>query len=329
MATTKISDIIIPEVLGSMVPALLTEHMDFMRLGFATGDYNNVNITEGGSFVNVPFYGELTGDDEVMEDDKSSVPGKISTLKDIGVVCHRIKSWGSRDLAKILSGSDPMKEASRQLAAYWGYRGQQALIKVLNGVFAASGPLGTSATNPHVTDVAVTSGTAVPLTATQAIVTLQLMGQYFKDIDGWVMHSKVFLDCEKEKLVTYKETIGPDDLEKSMWRQPYFLGKPVVISDDVPVDTTTANYYKYTTYGLGKGALYFGTQKKMNPETDRDILAKEDVLSCDFHFVPHLKLVKWGVTTENPTNTQLATYSNWSLIAENHKFVKAIAIVTN
>lgn len=328
MATTKITDIIQPEVLGSMVPALLTEHMDLMRLGFATGDYKNINITEGGSFINVPFYGEITGDDEVMTDDTSSVPGKLSTLKDIGVVCHRIKSWGSRDLAKILSGSDPMKEASRQLAAYWGYRGQRALINVLNGNFAATGPLGTGATYPHITDVAVTSSTPVTLTATQAITTLQLMGQYFKDIDGWVMHSKVFLDCEAEKLITYSETKNPDDLT-SMWRQPSFLGKPVVISDDVPVDTTTSGFYKYTTYGLGKGSLYFGTQKKMNPETDRDILAKEDVLSCDFHFVPHLKLCKWAVTTENPTNAALATATNWSLIAENHQFVKAIAIITN
>lgn len=328
MAVTRITDIIVPEVLGKMVPAMLTDHMDLMRLGFATGDYKNSNITDGGSFVNVPFYGELSGDDELMTDDTSSVPGKLSTLKDIGVVCHRIKSWGSRDLAKILSGDDSMTEAGRQLAKYWGYRGQQALINVLSGVFAATGPLGTGATYPHVTDVAVTESTAVKLSATQAIATLQLMGQYFTGIDGWIMHSKVFLDLEAEKLITYSETKNPDDLV-SMWRQPSFLGKPVVISDDVPVDTTTANYFKYTTYGLGKGSLYFGTQKKMNPETDRDVLAKEDVLSCDFHFVPHLKLVKWGVATENPTNAQLATATNWTLIAENHKFVKAIAIITN
>lgn len=329
MATTKISDIIKPQVLASMVPALLTEHMDFLRLGFATPDYNNVKIDQRGVFAEVPFYNELTGNDEVMTDDTSSIPEKISTSKDVGVVCHRIKSWGSRDLAKIVSGDDPMKEASRQLAKYWGYRGQQALINVLNGVFAATGPLGTSATAPHVKDVAVTSGTAVPITATTALDALALLGQYYTDIDGWVMHSKVFIDAQKDNLITYKYTQDPTTLTKELWNQPMFLGKPVVISDDVPVNTGTANYYKYTTYGLAKGALYFGTQKKMNPETDRDILAKEDVLSCDFHFVPHLKLCKWNVSTENPANTDLATATNWSLIATNHKFVKAVAIVTN
>lgn len=222
-----------------------------------------------------------------------------------------------------------MKEASRQLAKFWGYRGQQSLINVMNGVFADAGPLGVNAANPHVSDLSVTSGTPVTITAIQALTGLGLLGQYFQDIDGWVMHSKVYLDAEAEKLITYKYTEAPDTLDGSLWKTPRFLGKPVVISDDVPVDTTTAGFYKYTTYGLAKGTLYFGTQKAMNPETDRDILAKEDVLSCDMHFVPHMKLIKWNVTTENPANTDLATAGNWASIATNHKFIKAIALITN
>ena len=65
--STKIADIIKPYILGKMVPALLTEHMDFLATGLASKDYDNVSLTSGGNTVEVPYYGELTGDDEVLD----------------------------------------------------------------------------------------------------------------------------------------------------------------------------------------------------------------------------------------------------------------------
>lgn len=52
--STKISDIIKPYILGKMVPAILTEHMDFLSTGLATKDYDNVTLTSGGNTVEFP-----------------------------------------------------------------------------------------------------------------------------------------------------------------------------------------------------------------------------------------------------------------------------------
>lgn len=332
MATTKISDSIVPEVLASMASAEISNFLDFEKYGITTSDYNNVDIRSGGHFAEVPFYNQLdqtNSPSEVITDDTSLTPQKISTGKDIGVVLHRGKAWGSRDLARILSGSDPQKEIAKQVGKYWAKDLRTTILKVIDGVFTAnaSAAFGTGATNPHVKSVGVTSSTAVPITATNALQTMQLLGDAMGDFDVVVMHSKVYTDIVNAQLVTYNtqfdpKSYNPMDLGK-------FLGMQIIVSDDVPVDTGTANYYKYTTYFMKKGSIYLGRQQDLMTETDRDILAFEDVLSTSIHYCPHVKLAKWNTTDTNPTNTALATYTNWASVANDHKFVGICALITN
>src|SRR6056297_1573670 len=118
MAETRIADVVVPEILSDMVSAQIVKYADFLKLGIATKDYGNKDISDGGHFAKVPFYDQLTGDDEVITDSSSLVPGKITTDTDIGVVCHRGKAWASRELAAIVSGDDPMKEIAKQVASY-------------------------------------------------------------------------------------------------------------------------------------------------------------------------------------------------------------------
>lgn len=330
MATTKIADIIVPEVLASMASAEISNFLDFEKTGLCSSDYNNVNIKEGGNFAEVPFYNQLdttTDVDEVLEDDKSLTPTKISTGKDIGIVCHRGKAWGSRDLAAIIQGDDPQKEIAKQVGKYWAKRLRTALISVLNGNFNASGPLGTGATAPHLLDVGVTTGTAVPFSHTYALQAMNLLGDAMNDFDVVIMHSKVYTDVVNAQLVTFATQFDPKSYNPN--DPGKYLGKQIIVSDDVPVDTGTASYYKYTTYFAKKGCMYLGRQRDLMTETDRDILAFEDVISTNIHFVPHIKLCKWSQTTTNPTNTALATYTNWESVANDHKFIGLCALVSN
>jgi len=340
MAVTKIADIIKPEVLGKMVPALLTEHMDFLSTGLASSDYDNVKINEGGVFINVPYYQELSGDDEVISDSTSLTPGKIATGKDIGVVCHRGKAWGSRELAKILSGDDPMKEFARQLAKYWSYRMQQACLSVLNGVFEPTNGVlagAGAATNTHFSNVAQGSGTAVTIADSNAIDAMLKLGDQMGQFDVMICHSKVWADIVKAKLATNTQLFTNEN--KSLKDVPTYMGMRVIITDDVPASTngsTTASYIaqdtsknRYVTYFAKKDCMYLGMQQSLMTETDRDILAQEDVIASTVHFVPHLKLCKWKVTTENPTNAVLATAGSWEKIATSDKFIPIVGLVTN
>lgn len=329
MATTKISDIIVPEVLAPMASAQISNYLNFERTGVVTSDYNNVDIRKGGHFAQVPFYNQLDGDDadEIITDTNSLTPQKITTGEDIGVVCHRGKAWGSRDLAAILSGDDPQKEIARQIGDYWGKRLDQTIINVLNGVFATTGPLGTGATNPHCLNVGVTSATKVLFTHTAALQAMNLLGDAMNDFDVIIMHSKVYTDLVSAKLTSWSLGFNPENTMVD--GNDSYLGKKIIVSDKVPVDVSTPSYPIYTTYFAKRGSIYLGRQKDLEVETDRDILGFEDVFSTSIHFVPHVKLVKWNQTITNPTNAQLATASYWTSVANDHKFIGLVALQTN
>lgn len=329
MASTKISDIIVPQVLGPMASAEISNFLDFERTGLIANDYNNVAITQGGNFAEVPFYNQLDGSDadEVLSDTTSLTPAKITTGKDIGVVCHRGKAWGSRDLAKIASGDDPQKEIAKQVAKYWAKRLRSTIISLLNGVFAATGPLGTGATNPHCLKIGVTSSTKVLFSASAALQAMNLIGDAMNDFDVIVMHSKVYTDLVNAKLTSWSLGFNPGNVKLD--GNDTYMGKAIIISDDVPVDISTPSYPIYTTYFGKKGSIYLGRQKDLMTETDRDILAFEDVLSTSIHFVPHVKLCKWNTTDVNPTNALLATATQWASVASDHKFIGLVALQTN
>lgn len=329
MATVKVSDVIVPQVLSSMASAEISNFLDFETTGLITSDYSNVDIREGGNFAEIRFYNQLdesTGD-EVITDTTSLTPDKITTGKDIGVVCHRGKAWGSRDLSQILSGDDPQKEISKQIGKFWAKRIKAACIAVLNGNFDANGPLGTGATNPHTLKVGVTSSTKILFTHTAATQTMNLLGDAMNDFDVIIMHSKVYMDIVNAKLTTWSLGFNPTNVK--MDGNDKYLGKDIIVSDSVPVDISTPTYPIYTTYFAKKGCMYLGRQRDLMTETDRDVLAFEDVISTNIHFVPHIKLLKWNVTTTNPTNTQLGAYGNWASVANDHKFVGLAALQTN
>lgn len=328
MATTKISDIIVPQVLAPMASAEISNFLEWEQTGVVVNDYNNVAITSGGNFAEVPFYNQLdsTDVDEVLTDTTSLTPSKITTGKDIGVVCHRGKAWGSRDLAKIISGDDPQKEIAKQVGKYWAKRLDQAIFSVLNANFDPSGPLGTGATHPHAKKVGTDASTKTLFNAADALAAMNLLGDAMNDFDVIIMHSKVYTDMINAQLVSFPYNYDPTKIDVSC--KGRYMGKEIIVSDSCPVSTSTTNYY-YTTYFAKKGSIYLGRQKDLMTETDRDILAFEDVLSTSIHFVPHVKLCKWNQTITNPTNAQLATNSYWTSVANDHKFIGLAALITN
>lgn len=326
MSETRIADVVVPEILSDMVSAQISKYADFLKLGIATKDYGNKDISEGGHFANVPFYDQLAGDDEVITDSTSLTPGKITTDTDIGVVCHRGKAWASRDLAAILSGDDPQKEIAKQVASFWGKKMTTAMVNVLNGIFYPStGALAST----HYSKVGVDSGTAVTISTSGIIGAAKLMGDYMDEFDAIMVHSYVYADMLNAQLVSFPERFGPDNV-KINGDKGTFLGLDIIVTDYVGYTAGgSATYNLYSCYLLRKGCMYLGMQKDIMTETDRDILAQKDVLATTAHFVPHMKLVKWAVTTTNPANSVLATAASWSNVADDNAFIGAACLVVN
>ena len=106
MATLR-SDIIIPEIFTPYVIEQTTQRDAFLASGVVQ-PMAELNATEGGDFINVPFFkANLTGDFEVLSDSTSLTPGKITADKQVGVILHRGRAFESRDLAALAAGSDP------------------------------------------------------------------------------------------------------------------------------------------------------------------------------------------------------------------------------
>ena len=116
MATVR-SDVIIPEVFTPYVIEQTTQRDAFLASGVVQ-PMSELNATDGGDFVNVPFWkANLSGDFEVLTDSTSLTPSKIQADKQIGVILHRGRAWESRDLAALAAGADPMAAIGQKVGA--------------------------------------------------------------------------------------------------------------------------------------------------------------------------------------------------------------------
>jgi hypothetical protein len=129
------SDVIIPEVFTPYVIEQTTFRDAFLASGVVQ-PMAELNATEGGDYVNIPFWkANLTGDFEVLSDSTSLTPGKITADKQVGVILHRGRAFESRDLAALAAGADPMAAIGAKVADYVANQRQKDLIKCLEGVF--------------------------------------------------------------------------------------------------------------------------------------------------------------------------------------------------
>lgn len=309
MAKTKISDVIVPEVFN---PYVVQRTMELSALYNSGIIANNPELdrlaTSGGSTINMPYWEDLNGDDEVLSDDGALTPGKIVAGQDVAVLLMRGKAWSTNDLAKALSGSDPMAAIGDLVAEYWARRMQATAIKLLDGAFAAD-----NMTN-KVLDISALEGEAAKINGEKFLDALQLMGDSKDKLTGVIMHSATETQLRKNNLIQ-------TELDSNNKPISLFMEKRVIIDDSCPVSAGT-----YTTYLFGQGAIGLGNGAAPVPtETDRDSLAGDDILINRKHYILHPRGVKWIGTAagSSPTNDELATGTNWSRVYED----KAIRIV--
>lgn len=307
---TRIADVIVPEVFNPYVIQRTAELSALSQAGIIS---NNPELdrlaTAGGRLINMPFWNDLSGDDEVLTDDGALTPGKITAGQDVAALFMRGKAWSVNDLAKALSGDDPMAAIGDLVAAYWARRRQALLFSMLKGVFASASMAG----NLHDISAATgNSGADALISGATTLDAAQKMGDSKDKLTAIGMHSAVVTYLAKQNLI---ETI-PESEGKAAIK--LYLGKRVIEDDGCPYNSTTG---VCTTYLFGEGAIGLGNGAAPVPtETDRDSLAGDDILINRQHFVLHPRGVKWtdaSVVGSSPTNAEAENGSNWSRVYEN------------
>jgi hypothetical protein len=92
------------------------------------------------------------------------------------------------------------------------------------------------------------------------------------------------------------------------------MGMRVIRSKDVPTSGTSPNR-KFACFVMATGAVGTGQQAALRSEVDRDILAKSDAMSVDWHNVYHPLGARY-VGSVNPETADLATAANWEKVFE-------------
>ena len=323
MATLR-SDVIIPEIFTPYIIEATTQRDAFLASGVVQ-PMAELNATEGGDTVQVPFWkANLSGDFEVLTDSSSLTPGKITADKQIGVILHRGRAWEARDLAALAAGSDPMAAIGDKVASYVANQRQKDLIKTLEGVFGGL----TSNTGAAFAGLTFDLSGMTALGPRQVAKARSLLGDQGDKLTAVAMHSAVYYDLVERKAIDYVTnteargggtvaTTGIAPVFGGSIQNAYgdvtfatYMGMRVIVSDDLAPTSTNYPIYFFTA-----GAIASGEQLALRTETDRDILAKSDAMSIDLHYVYHPVGAKWGGSA-NPTQAQLATIGNWTKVYE-------------
>jgi len=315
---TQIEDIIVPEVFNPYVKERTAELSALFQSGIISSDAELTSLAEkGGRLINMPFFNDLTGDDEVLSDSGALTPGKITTRQDIACLIMRGRAWAANDLAGALAGADPLKAIGDLVATYWGRRMQAILLAELTGVFAATSMSG----NVH--DISGEAGDAAVISASTFIDALQKLGDSKDKLTAVAMHSATVSKLAKDDLIqTIPDTDGKPKIKT-------FLSKRIIEDDSMPFAAGV-----YTTYLFGEGAVGYGDGKPPVPvETDRDSLGGDDYLINRKHFLLHPRGIKFtdsSVDGSSPDNAELETAANWLRVYENKnirivKFVHKLA----
>jgi hypothetical protein len=307
---TDISDVIVPEVFNPYVIQRTAELSALRAAGIVSSNPELDRLAAlGGIIINMPFWEDLTGADEVLADGGTALtPGGITADKDMARLLMRGRAWSVNDLATALSGDDPMGAIADLVAAYWARREQVTLLAILDGIFAAASMAG----NIH--DISAEAAAAGVFSANTFIDAKLTLGDAQGRLTAMAVHSQTYGLMLKEDLIEFiRDSQAAMDI-------PTYMGTRVIVDDGMPVDTGGAEDV-YTTYIFGAGAIGMGEGGAPVPtETDRDSLAGVDYLINRRHFILHPRGVAWqesSVAGDSPTNVELATAANWTRVYEN------------
>lgn len=300
MAVTKIADVIVPEHFAQYVINRSVEKSALFQSGIISTLHEVAMLgSKGGTLVNMPFWNDLNGESEILSDATALTVNPITAAADLAILHARGKAWGSNDLAKALSGDDPLGAVGNLVADYWNRDMQSILLASLAGVFGAT----SMSANVH--DISAGTGAAAVIGGEAFIDASYKLGDEVDKLTAVAMHSATMQVLAKQGLI---ETIR--DADGNILYKTY-MDRRVIVDDGMPQAAGV-----YTSYLFGAGAI--GYQEVGAPvpvETDRDSLASDDILINRRHFVLHPRGVKWaGAAGLAPANSGLKTASNWERV---------------
>lgn len=297
-------------------------------------------IANGSDFYTLPFYKVIGGTPENYDGKTDITISDPGASAQSGIVYGRAHGWKEQDfIVDYNSGADPMQQVVSQVAKYWQKQRQGIMLKILNAVFSVSASGDFEGWANHTTDISSTSttvGEANKMGATTIGDAIQkAVGDNQDAFQLVFMHSKVATNLAGLKLLDYLKYTDANGIERPL-RIGTVNGMTVVVDDGCPsTAASSSTAATYTTYVLGLGALQYAQAPVKNAsEIHRESLAgggydalitrvRETIHPNGFSFTKPSS----GYTA-SPTDAQISSAANWSIVAD-PKTIALAKIVTN
>ena len=326
MAVTKLSDVVSAASMAAFTPFFNKAYHDnsvFLRSGIAATDpviaARCAQAGFGGKTVNMPFWGDLNGDDGVSSDTGDIEVSKISAGQDVAVITRRDKAFGITDLAVDLAGDDPMGWIASRIGAYWARRDEAKIIQTLKGIFDSGG-----AGANLVYDISDGAGSAAILDKDTLIWAAQKLGDKKANLTAVAMNSvaEAFLASLDAQSTLYR----PSDAKGTL---PTYNGEAIVMDDNLGYNPSTK---VAEIYLFGAGAVALNDVPSKNAfEAGRDPLKNggEDYVVSRHANIAHVRGFKWTANTctgATPSTTELANTATWSKVYDD-KDIRVVKLV--
>lgn len=340
MATTKLTDVVVPTTFQKVIEAKLTENSKIRQAGVVSTD-PRFSVSSGFE-TTVPFWRRPASGEAQSQGGDETVKGtaqKVTQGKMTARVLSRANAFSALNIASYASDADAIAYASGEFARLRVGDEESVMLSILKGIAAANAANSVDANAPAgvasdmIATQSRTTGTIVAdnLFGAKALLAgRKTMGDKGSDLKLAIMHSDVVNNlraAEPNAFVPASQTdIG---LER-------YMGIYIVETDNVGVDTSVASYPVYTTYLMGSELFAYAAGLQDHPLEDvRDAAAASwggmDTVVNRFRYMLHpYGWLASGVPANGVslTNAELATATNWTRAVE-RKAIPLAFIRTN
>jgi hypothetical protein len=347
--TTRVSDVIVPEIFTPYTQNLTSEKSRLIQSGLISmSDLLNEKLAGGGLTFHMPAFKDLDNDSERTSTDTSvpfadadaSLPSgvarppnpqKIGTLQEIAVRINRNQSWSTSDLAAALAGADPLNAIASRVAAYWVRRLQVAFLAAWKGVIADNTSNDSGDYTNDVSGASFVDG-VTNFSAAAFLDTTLTMGDSMEDLRAVMMHSVVYNRAQKNNLIDFVS----DSVNGNAVSIPTFLGREVIVDDGMP---RTGNVYETWMFGAGATQMGMG-MPKVPTEVERKAGGGngggQDVLynrvEWSIHPTGHSfvgsSIPEGGPSNTGTANSDLDEAASWNRVYPERKQIKFARLVT-
>jgi hypothetical protein len=313
MSITALADMIVPAKFAQYMIERTAAKSALFQSGIITDMSAELMPQLGGVTINMPFFKDLGGSSQVVDDTTDLSVNKVTTAQDVSITLYRAQVYGGTDLAADLSGADPINTILERFADWWTREFQSILIKTLAGTMGASSMSG------NVFDISTLTGGAEVFDGESFIDATLRLGDASEDLAGVAVHSATYGLMKKQDLIDFlQDSNGGKPI-------PTYMGKRVIVDDGMPVASGV-----YTSYIFGPGCVGYGESAPKNPvEVERKALVGggQEYIVNRRRFAMHIRGIKWlgaSLAGPTPTDAELATITNWSRVYDN-KNIKLVA----